>query len=71
MTNSTVGDILDKSALVDLANEKFFAKQSALNLFQITCMYWIYSSVGSFWNADILSKMELATIEHVRAEVKL
>ena len=54
MTNSTVGDILDKSALVDLANEKFFAKQSALNLFQITCMYWIYSSVGSFWNADIL-----------------
>ena len=54
IANQTVGDMLDKSALVDLANEKFFAKQSALNLFQITCMYWIYSSIGSFWNAEIL-----------------
>ena len=34
-------------------------------------MYWIYSSLGSYWNADILQKMELATIEHVRSEIKL
>ena len=33
-------------------------------------MYWIYSSVGSFWDAEILQKMELDTIEHVRAEIK-
>lgn len=71
MSNSTVGDILDKSALVDFANEKFFAKQSKLSLFQITCMYWIYSSIGSYWNEEILLRMEQETIEHVRAEIKL
>jgi len=29
-TNTVIGDILDKEALVELANEKFFVKQLSL-----------------------------------------
>lgn len=53
-----VGEIIDKGALIDLANQKFFTKCDELNLFQIACMYWIYNGVGSLWSSQILEKME-------------
>lgn len=34
-------------------------------------MYWIYSSIGSYWNTEILASMEQMTIQHVKTEIQM
>ncbi len=54
-----IGDSVDKSALVEFANDRYFSKKiDQLTLFQISCLYWIYNAVGSIWNKSLMLQLE-------------
>ena len=40
-------------------------------MYQLSCLYWVYASMGDYWDERILDRMELLLISKINVELKL
>ena len=65
-------DIVDKQALVDYTNDKFFLnKISDLDFADCASLYWLYQNTVSLWNSQVVRELESRIISLLQTEIQI